>query len=255
MDPYLESPGRWPGVHTRLITAAADMLTEQLRPRYFVDVQDRVYVSDEGEPGRRVIVPDLFLTESATGSALAAAHTAVGTATVAEPVEMTLLDEEIREPRIIIIDGQGNAVVTVIEVVSLTNKIWGARGRESYDEKRAEVSSSSTHLVEIDLLRDGTPLYARETLPPHEYLAHVSRADGKRRRHTFWPIRLEQRLPIIVIPLATGSPDARLDLQRLVEGVYDRGGYASAIDYSRPPLPPLDPERTEWARTILAARR
>src|SRR5215217_1667549 len=107
MDPYLEGPGRWPGVHTRLITAIADILTEQLRPRYFVDVQDRVYVSDEGEPGRSVIIRDLYLTEHHNAPASLRTKgptTAVGTLEVAQPVELRLLDDEIHEPRVAIYD-------------------------------------------------------------------------------------------------------------------------------------------------------
>jgi hypothetical protein len=255
MDPYLESPGRWPGVHTRLITAAADLLTEQLRPRYFVDVQDRVYVSHEGDPGRSVIVPDLFLTERAVPLHVGTpAKAAVGVLDVAQPIELKLVDDEIHEPRLAIIDTQGMKVVTIVEVISLTNKIWGSRGRENYDEKRADVNASSTHLVEIDLLRDGTPLYAKGTLPPHDYLVHVGRVEGRRRRNTFWPISLQQRLPVIAVPLSDGNPDAQLDLQRLLDTVYDRGGYESAIDYTRPPLPPLSAEQMEWARSVLSER-
>src|SRR5688572_14633800 len=206
MDPYLESPGRWPGVHTRLITAAADLLTEQIRPRYFVDVQERVYVSEEGEPGRSVIVPDLLLTERDGPFANRAAGTA--TLEISKPIELRLLDQEIHEPRLAIIDTDGNAVVAILEFVSLTNKIWGSRGRQSYDEKRAEVNASTTHLIEIDFLRDGTPLYVKETLPPLDYLVHVGRWEPERRRHLFWPILLEQRLPVIPIPLAKNDPEA-----------------------------------------------
>ena len=58
MDPYLEEPGLWPDVHHNLITFAARFLTQQLRPKYYARVEERVYISDENDPGRRVIVPD-----------------------------------------------------------------------------------------------------------------------------------------------------------------------------------------------------
>jgi hypothetical protein len=257
MDPYLEAPGRWPGVHTRLITAIAEVLTEQLRPRYFVDVQDRVYVSDEGDPGRSVIIPDLYLTEKNADAAVRGGGLETSPATsavaVAQPVEVSLIEEEIREPRVAIIDPSGDRVVTIIEVISLTNKVWGSRGRADYDEKRSELNRSSTHLVEIDLLRDGTPLYAKGTLPPHDYLVHVGRAEARRRRNMFWPILIEQRLPVVDVPLAAGSEDAKVDLQAVLTAVYDRGGYASVIDYARPPVPALEGARVEWARQVLSA--
>ncbi len=47
MDPFLERPSLWPDVHNRLIAAASDLLVAQLRPRYFVRIEERVYVSDE----------------------------------------------------------------------------------------------------------------------------------------------------------------------------------------------------------------
>ena len=36
MDPYLERPGLWGEVHTRLMVAIADALAPRRRPTYFV---------------------------------------------------------------------------------------------------------------------------------------------------------------------------------------------------------------------------
>jgi hypothetical protein len=43
MDPYLENPGLWPEVHSRLLVAIADTLGPQLRPKYRVAIEKRVY--------------------------------------------------------------------------------------------------------------------------------------------------------------------------------------------------------------------
>ncbi|RMF27225.1 MAG: DUF4058 family protein, partial [Chloroflexi bacterium] len=43
MDPYLEHPDLWPDLHHRLITALADTLGPQVRPRYVVRVEVRTY--------------------------------------------------------------------------------------------------------------------------------------------------------------------------------------------------------------------
>ncbi len=43
MDPYLEHPELWPEVHNRLIVAIADTLAPQLRPKYRVAIEKRVY--------------------------------------------------------------------------------------------------------------------------------------------------------------------------------------------------------------------
>ena len=57
MDPFLEDPGLWPDVHHGLISVAQELLNAQLRPKYHVRIEERVYVSDEDDPGRSVIVP------------------------------------------------------------------------------------------------------------------------------------------------------------------------------------------------------
>ena len=58
MDPYLEDPLLWSGVHHRLISAISDQLQPRLRPRYVAIIETRVYV--EG-PSERSIVPDIYI--------------------------------------------------------------------------------------------------------------------------------------------------------------------------------------------------
>jgi hypothetical protein len=41
------------------------------------------------------------------------------------------------------------------------------------------------------------------------------------------------------VPLQEPDPDAPLDLAAALDAVYRRGGYASLIDYDRPPPPKL----------------
>ncbi|WP_414572726.1 DUF4058 family protein [Nostoc sp. CCY 9925] len=43
MNPYLEDPALWPGVHGRLIVAITDFLSPQLRRKYFVAIEERIY--------------------------------------------------------------------------------------------------------------------------------------------------------------------------------------------------------------------
>lgn len=62
MDPYLEEPGLWPDVHTRIMTRVSDVLTEVLRPKYYVRIEERVYISEEGDPGRKVLIPDIEIS-------------------------------------------------------------------------------------------------------------------------------------------------------------------------------------------------
>lgn len=256
MDPYLETPGLWPDVHHRLITAASDFLNPQLRPKYYVRVEERVFISDENDPGRRVIAPDLLRIVARPGWEGTPAPSTGGTATleVAQPVEVTtLIEDEIHEAFLEVIDRERRQVVTVIEVVSPTNKFPNSRGQASYQRKRQEVLRSPSHWVEIDLLRQGEPFVVHQVIPDCEYLVHVSRA-AKRPGATVWPIRLHQRLPVIPIPLRPEDGDAKLDLQAVLTTVYDRAAYDLEIDYRAKTVPPLPPELAEWAQQWLQAK-
>jgi hypothetical protein len=164
-----------------------------------------------------------------------------------------LIDDEIHEARLEVIDRTDRSVVTVIEVLSPANKTPGSRGRASYVEKRREVMTSDSHLVEIDLLRAGTRMPTRETLPPADYLVHVSRND-LRPRGLIWPIMLAQRLPVIPIPLRGNDPEVPLDLQQILNAAYERGAYDLAVDYQSQPVPRLKDEQRQWATELVEAK-
>jgi Protein of unknown function (DUF4058) len=253
MDPYLEHPARWPDVHHRLITASSDYLTEQLRPRYFVRIEERVYVSDPEDPGRDVIIPDLRIGKAPNQDVPRPAGQSQAVATIEPITRVTLIEDEIHEARLEVIDAVSRGLVTVIEFLSPTNKVTGSRGRESYREKQLEVMHSPTHLVEIDLLRGGARTVEQLKMPPFDYLVHVSRA-YERPRGKLWPIPLRSPLPPIPIPLKRGDADAVLDLQRVLNTVYDRAAYELTVDYSAEPVPPLNEEQARWAKDLLRTR-
>ncbi|MCA9049831.1 MAG: DUF4058 family protein [Planctomycetaceae bacterium] len=251
MDPYLEAPAHWPDVHHELLSVARELLNRRLRPHYHVRVEERVYISDENDPGRKAIIPDLKIVDSA-GSLTSPDRTSDSTV-VTEPLLMTaLIEDEIHEARLEVIDTNQHSVVTVIELLSPTNKISGSRGRASYEQERREVMTSSSHFAEIDLLRDGDHLHTRELLPAAEYFVHVSRMD-RRPQGYVRPIRLHQRLPVIGIPLKPGDEDMPLDLQTVLATAWDRAAWDLGIDYRSDPVPPLNPEQTAWAHNLLTS--
>ena len=138
--------------------------------------------------------------------------------------------------------------MTVIELLSPSNK---KRGEDRGNTWRSAAGSSSTaHLIEIDLLRghDPMPLVGR---PECAYSVLVSRAE-RRPVVDFWPIGLHDRLPVIPVPLRAPDSDARVELKEAVDQVYDEAGYIHFI-YDGVPDPPLSAEDAEWARQILAA--
>jgi Protein of unknown function (DUF4058) len=257
MDPYLENPGLWPDVHVTLITGYRDMLAAQLRPKYVVRVEERVYIANEYDDTLKpqLRIPDVEVAISPGSEEHAfALRGETSQLEVAEPVVATTwFEEEIHEAFLKIIDVASRDVVTVIEVLSPTNKVPGSPGFESLERKRREVMYSPSHWVEIDLLRGKRTVPVPKKAGPHEYLVHVSKK-GMRPRGLLFPIRLPQRLPVIPIPVKAGDPDARLDLQAALDPIYDRAGYDLDIDYRREPNPPLSGELAAWADELLRSK-
>lgn len=250
MDPWLESPDLWPGVHATIISILRELLAPSVRPRYFVDIERRVYVLDEDDPARRFVVPDLAIPHQATKTPKRSSTAAAPTGTM---VTMVVEHEvEVRESRLLVRSVPDRTLVTVIEVLSPSNKAPGSRGQSEYLDKRRELLRSPVHFVEIDLLRAGAPLPSRDPLPAGDYLAHVSRAPQRPQGEVFtWTVR--DPAPSIPIPLRPGETEPRLDLSRALQLVYERGGYDLELDYSRQPEPPLSPEDAAWAATCVAA--
>lgn len=50
MNPILEHRDFWPEVHNRLIVAIADALTPEVRPKYEVAIEKRVYEINDTNP-------------------------------------------------------------------------------------------------------------------------------------------------------------------------------------------------------------
>jgi hypothetical protein len=243
MDPYLEGPDLWPGVHSRLVVYISDQLQPLIRPRYIAAVEERVYL--EG-PGREV-VPDVSIRRQPRSFE----GVTVANAPSDGPEVLVIPNLEIHESYIQILDrATGQKVITVIEVVSPTNKRTGA-GRDSYLEKQREIRHSDAHLVEIDLLRAGYDVLA---VPPDwlkklgalDYLVSVERA-WRRGRFEVYRRMLQQPLPVVDVPLAGDDPDVQLKLQDVIAQVYDAGSYIDRIDYSQPCFPPLAEQDQAWA--------
>jgi hypothetical protein len=251
MDPYLEKPFLWPDVHHELISEVRAALNRQLGPSYFAQIQERIYISAEDDPGRVVLIPDIQVSSQAKENRPATSTIEGPAVEIAEPLVIdTLLDEEIREPYVEIVDVEKRKVVTVIEVLSPDNKVARSQGLKSFRQKRNAVMKSRSNWVEIDLLRRGASLALRKRIRPHDYFVHVSPTD-RRPLGLVWPIRLTQRLPRVSIPLGARDNDVPLDLQAVLDAAYDRADYSRGVDYTKEPVPPLGPQWAEWADHLL----
>jgi hypothetical protein len=83
-----------------------------------------------------------------------------------------------------------------------------------------------------------------------DYRIVVSRGEDWRRAR-FWPVSVQQKLPIIGIPLRGKDPDAPLDLNAVLRTSYDKAEYDATIDYRRDPVPPLAREDAAWSAKLL----
>ncbi|MFO0949966.1 MAG: DUF4058 family protein [Isosphaeraceae bacterium] len=140
--------------------------------------------------------------------------------------------------------------MTVIEILSPSNKVSGSRGQASYEQKREQVLNSPTHFIEIDLLREGEADLVRGTAPaarvPDPRVAGVESPPGDGLAG-----------PAGATPAGDpgaaegGDADVSLDLQALLMSAYERAGYDLSVDYSGQPEPPLPPEWSAWADRLL----
>ena len=115
MDPFLEGQKRR-DFHTSALYVTRRRLTEVLKPRYSVDIEQSVYLQQES-------------------------------------------GDDLRQRRLEIHDHETRRLVTVIEILSPTNR---GRGYHDYLAKRDEDLAQAVHLVEWDLLRGGRRLLAVE---------------------------------------------------------------------------------------------
>ena len=252
MDPYLEDADLWSGFHHAFLSALQDRIAPVVRPKYFVRVEERVYVTQEDDPGYRYIVPDLRVV-APDRRRTAGAGLAVADRPIAEPIPVTEpLDREVHEHRLEILDRVDRTVVTVIELLSPTNKVPGSFGRQSFLQKRREVYGTTAHWMEIDLLRGGTRTANVAETRDAEYQVFVSRAGNPRMAHV-WPIHLRGPLPVVGVPLRGGDGDVPVDLQDAFNHVYEVSGYDVDIDYAAETDPPLAAPSLEWARGLISS--
>ena len=223
MDPFLEHPHFFPGLHTAMHFCIREALQPRLPAPYFAEISERAWI--ESQPLVFEVTDD----------------------------ERTETEVEIRTRR----DDEGERLVAVIEVLSLTNKTPGEKGRELYLEKQREILNSPVHLVEIDLLRGGehtTPMFLerlRLKAGAFDYHVSVHRFDQPG-RFFIYPCKLEGPLPEIAIPLLPGDGDVPLDLQAVFTRAYDTGPYRRRVRYDPARLePPLSGEKLAWVEQMV----
>ena len=244
MNPYLEHPTLWPGIHNGLIAALQLFLAPQLRPRYYVALEERVYVT---EPEQRTLVgrPDITVVRSSEAEQTSKPSLSDSPVlTVQVPVP-----DEVRETYLEVRETGTHHVITVLECLSPTNKRPG-RGRRMYEDKRLDILATHTHLVEIDLIRSGEPMPLIDQARRSDYHILVSRGDC-RPYATLYPFGVRQPIPTFPLPLKAADPEPLIDIGQLLHELYDRAGYDLRMDYMIDPEPPLPAADAVWASRLL----
>jgi hypothetical protein len=265
MDPYLESPDWFPGLHGSMIIFIKGLLQQNLPEFYYADSSQRVWL----EYSHRKVEPDVQVVHAVKrkglrsgrggGLAIAVRRPAAPLVLTLETIEHGPFHEsfvEIRRRK-----GKQSRLVTSIEVLSPSNKTPRNPSREKYLTKQREILDSEVHLVEIDLLRGGTHTsaapraLAKVKAGPFDYHVSIHRFD-RPNDYFLYPILMTERLPTIAIPLLPGDPDVMLDVQAAFDQAYDFGPYEREIVYGEDPVvPSLNTDRAEWAAKLLKAKK
>lgn len=245
MDPFLEGQ-KWRDFHTSALYVTRRLLTALLKPRYSVDIEESVYRQQESDDDLRF--PDISVSLHEPE----ATFVSPGSSSAVEPVVYTVPKlRRSRQRRLEIHDGETRRLVTVLEILSPTNK---GSGYHDYLAKRDEVLAQAVHLVEWDLLRGGRRLPTVEPLHASDYYAFVSRHERRPKVEVYgWTLR--EPLPAVPVPLHGRDPDAVVDLQAVLNVVYDESGYDASLAYEHDVVPSLTPADAEWVQRMLDAWR
>jgi hypothetical protein len=237
MDPYLEQPNLWIQVHTGLILEIQKFLAPLLRPRYHLAIKQRTYLSLLPLDAELMGIEDISMqTSDGKDDNLAM---------VAKAVEGELpMPETVSERYLEIYDTATSNVVTVIEILSPTNKIT-RDGRAQYERKRFKILASLINLVEIDLIRIGKPFAIKVKAQQNDYRIVISRSP-QRPKADIYLFGIRDKIPDFPIPLLAGESEPVLPLNQILHDLYNVVGYDLAINYQQSIKPPLPEKEAQW---------
>ena len=203
-----------------------------------------------------VFQPDIGVTGPALGlKSTATAVAFVEPASETESIAMrAFIATEYRENFIEIYVTQPERIlVTCIEILSPSNKRHDTVGWGTYMRKRQGLLLGEANFIEIDLLRGGERFPMLDPWPTSPYTLLVSRRNRAPKCRA-WPAHFKRPLPAIPVPLLSPDPDVHLDLQPMIDAVYERARYGQDIDYSRPLSRPLTADEATWLAEQLRQR-
>ena len=249
MDPYLEERELWLDVHDGLISAIRGVLSPLIAPKYVARLNRRAYLLDPDDL-ELIGVPDVAVVSRQRirrpDPAQKPAAPLAGPAVI--DVEVPF-QGEVSESYLEIRSARGH-LVTTIEVLSPVNKSH-SRGRIEYESKRNQVVGSMTNLIEIDLLRKGMPMPVNGPDVRGDYRILVSRG-FRRPSAQLFVFGIRDTIPAFPVPLSEADEEPVIDLNPLLQRLFDIARYDLEINYSLSCDPPLSAEDAAWARDLVA---
>lgn len=216
MDPFLEDPKLWAAFHHQMVAALYQLLLPGLVDKYRARISVRQYVSEM-------------------------------------PLFTSMIREQHTEEFIEIRARTDNRLVTLVDVVSLGNKMTPS-GRTEYLATRQQAFQQRAGVVEIDLITQGkaTLDFSRDGLPEYDYATTVTRSVTPD-RFEIYTATIQKRLPKFKLPLAADDRDTVVDLQVAMARAFDQGDFANQLDYTGtlPVDVKLTPDNRTWVQNWL----
>ena len=246
MDPYIEAtPNEWAGSHNAMALKIAGSLNQSLPPGFRARCEESQLVEvlsfdDWGEPTDQYrIIPDVSTgrrSESRDSPSVAVAGVGgdvsgeVRTIWQSEPTRSLFV-------RIVAADAEP---VCMIELLSPSNKRAGV-DRQTYLREKQDLLASNVSLVEIDLLLRGRRAcepyeeaavrYGTTPSTPYVVAAYPACEQSPVATARCRPIRLDETLSTINVPVTETVGSVPVDLQGCFTAVYEELRFVSAFDY------------------------
>lgn len=264
MDPFLEVNPRWESFHAWFVRKLAEQsLSKAQDLGCWIDVERRIYQLEPS--GEAVIIgePDETVAADSSNPEWCSPGSQASVA-LAEPkaIHEVVLDarslERVKQDYLVVRElGQFARVLAAVELLSPANK--GGSYAARYREKRLRWLTGRAHFMEIDLLRGGDNPSRRlfPELPPAPYFIFVARKTGLGRNEEGYPLRLQDPLPVIGLPLGPPRPDLPLDLAAAFRAAYDLSVRPGSIHYEKEevPEPALDVADAAWVKSVAQTRK
>ncbi|MBI4671611.1 MAG: DUF4058 family protein [Chloroflexi bacterium] len=257
MDPFLEGY-LWPDVHQALASKIREVLAPQIRPKYVARLEVTVVQDAGAEAEVGVMYPGVQVLRTKHAREAVAPYETRQTrrarfdgANIVAPLTLPL-HVEYRQVNVQIRDAGKNKLVTSIEILSPVNK--REPGVTKYRKKWQRLYKAGVNLLEIDLLRRGLRFWEYKRMIESPYVISLVRA--KMERVEVWPLTLQDHLPVVPVPLLQPDLPVALDLQQVLDAIYDIAAYELTLDYdAEPPPPELSPHDKAWVRKLLQPAR